>query len=173
MAAAPALNPGEAASLDSLKKLETLRQSLEVLTKYNRQGAPWGYRWGLYIGDDLYPDVRKLYFAHFHRMLLAPTQETLVTQQRGLPSTPGPTDEYTGPYKTLKAYLKLPPITTKLRATSCRPSSSTAGACHAMSIPIAQHWRKSNSSSTAMSSSSPIPIPARTMPPLSATPATT
>jgi type VI secretion system protein ImpL len=106
IAAAPALAPGEAASLDSLKKLETLRQSLEVLTKYNRQGAPWGYRWGLYIGNDLYPDVRKLYFANFHRLLLAPTQDTIVAMMRGLPTVPGPNDEYTGPYKGLKAYLE-------------------------------------------------------------------
>jgi type VI secretion system protein ImpL len=97
---------GEAASLDSLKKLETLRQSLEVLTKYNRHGAPLGYRWGLYIGNDLYPDVRKLYFADFHRLLLAPTQDTMVAQMRALPGTPGPNDDYTGPYKSLKAYLE-------------------------------------------------------------------
>lgn len=104
--AAVQLAPGEAASLDSLKKLETLRQSLELLTKYNRKGAPWSYRWGLYIGNDLYPDVRKLYFADFHRMLLAPTQDTIVAQMRALPGAPGPNDEYTGPYKSLKAYLE-------------------------------------------------------------------
>lgn len=101
-----ALPAGEAASLDSLKRLETLRQSLEVLTKYNRQGAPLSYRWGLYIGNDLYPDVRKLYFADFHRLLLAPTQDTIVASLRGLPGTPGPTDDYTTPYQSLKAYLE-------------------------------------------------------------------
>ena len=71
------------ASLDSLQRLETLRQSLETLTRYNREGAPWGYRWGLYIGNDLYPDVRKLYFADFGRLLLAPTQHILVDFMRG------------------------------------------------------------------------------------------
>jgi type VI secretion system protein ImpL len=101
-----ALPPGEAASLDSLKRLDSLRQSLQVLTKYNRSGAPWGYRWGLYIGNDLYPDVRKLYFADFCRVLLAPTQETIVASLHGLPGTPGPTDDYTPPYKNLKAYLE-------------------------------------------------------------------
>lgn len=94
------------ASLDSLQRLETLRQALEKLTKYNRQGAPWSYRWGLYVGNDLYPDARKLYFADFHRMLLAPTQDTMVASMRRLPAAPGPTDEYTPPYKSLKAYLE-------------------------------------------------------------------
>ncbi len=93
-----------AASLDSLQRLETLRQSLETLTRYNREGAPWGYRWGLYIGNDLYPDVRKLYFADFGRLLLAPTQQILVDFMRSLPSTPnGP--EYKPTYDSLKAYL--------------------------------------------------------------------
>jgi type VI secretion system protein ImpL len=103
-AAAPAA--GEAASLDSLQKLENLRQSLETLTRYNRHGAPWSYRWGLYIGNDLYPDVKKLYFADFHRLLLAPTQDTMVAQLHGLPGAPGPTDDYTPPYNSLKAYLE-------------------------------------------------------------------
>jgi type VI secretion system protein ImpL len=103
-AAAPAA--GEAASLDSLQKLENLRQSLETLTKYNRHHAPLSYRWGLYIGNDLYPDVKKLYFADFHRLLLAPTQDTMVAQLHGLPGAPGPTDDYTPPYNSLKAYLE-------------------------------------------------------------------
>jgi type VI secretion system protein ImpL len=106
IAAAPPPAAGEAASLDSLKRLDTLRQSLEVLTKYNRSGAPLGYRWGLYIGNDLYPDVRKLYFANFCKVLLAPTKETIVASLHGLPGTPGATDDYTPPYKSLKAYLE-------------------------------------------------------------------
>jgi type VI secretion system protein ImpL len=92
-------------SLDSLKRLETLRASLETLTTYNRKGAPWSYRWGLYIGDDLYPEVRKLYFADFRRMLLLPTQNIIVDGMRGLPPTPtGP--EYGPTYDSLKAYLE-------------------------------------------------------------------
>lgn len=96
---------GTVASLDSLKRLETLRQSLETLTKYSRQGAPWSYRWGLYIGNELYPEVHKLYFADFRRLLLLPTQNIIVDSQRGLPPTPtGP--EYGPTYDSLKAYLE-------------------------------------------------------------------
>ena len=50
------------ASLDSLRRLETLRQSLQVLTTYDREGAPLSYRWGLYVGDALYPEVRRPVF---------------------------------------------------------------------------------------------------------------
>lgn len=92
-------------TLDSLQKLETLRQSLEVLTKYNREGAPLGFRWGLYIGNEMYPDVRKLYFADFGKLLLVPTQNILVDFMRALPNTPtGPEYGYT--YDSLKAYLE-------------------------------------------------------------------
>ncbi len=96
---------GGPASLDSLQKLETLRQSLDTLTKYNREGAPWSYRWGLYIGDKMYPDVCQLYFADFGKLLLTPTQNILVDFMKTLPNTPtGPAYAYT--YDSLKAYLE-------------------------------------------------------------------
>ncbi len=81
-----------AASLDSLRGLESLRQSLSVLSAYNRNGAPTGYRWGLYVGDDLYPKVYKLYFARFKQVLLAQTQASIArpsTCAACLPPGPG------------------------------------------------------------------------------------
>jgi type VI secretion system protein ImpL len=91
------------ASLDSLRRLETLRQSLQVLTTYDREGAPLSYRWGLYVGDSLYPEVRRLYFDGFRRLLLGQTQDVLAQSLRGLPDTPGP--GYGPTYESLKAYL--------------------------------------------------------------------
>src|SRR6185369_1092515 len=61
------------ASLDALRKLEALRQSLETLVKYHREGEPWSYRWGLYTGDDLYPEVRRIYFDRFRQLLFQQT----------------------------------------------------------------------------------------------------
>jgi type VI secretion system protein ImpL len=90
-------------SADALKRLETLRQSVETLSTYNRQGAPWRYRWGLYVGDDMLPGVRRTYFAKFHQLLLGGTQGTMLASLGGLPQTPGP--EYGPTYDTLKAYL--------------------------------------------------------------------
>jgi type VI secretion system protein ImpL len=91
------------ASLDSLRKLETLRQSLETLVKYHREGEPWSYRWGLYTGDALYPEVRRIYFARFRQLLFLQTQSAILENLRGLPMTPGP--EYAPTYDALKAYL--------------------------------------------------------------------
>lgn len=90
-------------SADALKRLETLRQSLETLSVYSREGAPWSYRWGLYVGDDLLPEVRRAYFAKFHQLLFGGTQAAMLESLRGLPQTPGP--EYGPTYDTLKAYL--------------------------------------------------------------------
>src|ERR1017187_10126219 len=91
------------ASVDSLRKLETLRQSLETLVKYRREGEPWSYRWGLYTGDALYPEVRRIYFARFRQLLFLQTQSAILENLRGLPMSPGP--EYAPTYDALKAYL--------------------------------------------------------------------
>jgi type VI secretion system protein ImpL len=91
------------ASTASLQRLETLRQSLLVLTRFERQGAPLSYHWGLYMGDRLYPQVRRAYFEDFRRLLFGQTQTTLVETLRGLPATRGP--EFDPTYDTLKAYL--------------------------------------------------------------------
>jgi type VI secretion system protein ImpL len=109
-----------APSLDSLQRLENLRQSLELLTGYSRTGAPWSYRWGLYAGNKLLPDTRKLYFQSFQRLLLAPTQSVMLDFVRGLPPTGGP--EYGLTYDTLKSYL----ITTSNHDKSVRSFLSPA-----------------------------------------------
>jgi type VI secretion system protein ImpL len=98
---------GSLASADSLHRLETLRQSLETLTAYNRDGAPLRYRWGLYAGNDLYPDVRRLYFTRFKALLFGQTQNGLATFLGGLPAAPAPpaTPGYDQAYDALKAYL--------------------------------------------------------------------
>jgi type VI secretion system protein ImpL len=91
------------ATTDHLRKLETLRQSMEKLSLYRREGAPWGYRWLLYVGDDLYPEARRIYFGRFRQLLLAQTQGGILRFLKGLPPTAGP--EYQTTYDALKAYL--------------------------------------------------------------------
>jgi type VI secretion system protein ImpL len=91
------------APLDSLQKLETLRQKLAVLISYERTGAPWSLRWGLYSGNELYPEVKRVYFKRFHDLLLGQVQATLLSTLQQLPPTPGPA--YSPTYQTLKAYL--------------------------------------------------------------------
>ena len=93
------------ASVDSLTRLDNLRHSLEILTAYHRDGAPFRYRWGLYVGEDLYPDVRGLYFRRFRQLLFGQTQNSLVTFLNGLPATVAPSPTYAQTYEKLKAYL--------------------------------------------------------------------
>lgn len=91
------------APLDSLQKLETLRQKLATLTLYESDGAPWSLRWGLYSGHDLYLEVKRTYFKRFHQLLFGQVQSTLLSTLQQLPPTPGPA--YSPTYQTLKAYL--------------------------------------------------------------------
>jgi type VI secretion system protein ImpL len=115
---------GDLASVDSLRKLDTLRQSLETLVQYRRDGAPWGYRWLLYVGNDLYPEARRVYFDRFKQLLFGQTQNGMLAFLRDLPVTPGP--EYGPTYDTLKGYL----ITTAFH------EKSTAG----FLTPVLMRW---------------------------------
>ena len=92
-------------TLDSLTRLETLRESLETLADYDRNGAPWHLRWGLYTGTGLYPEVRQIYFDRFRQVLFASTQERMHLSLSDLPSAPGANDNPGIAYDTLKAYL--------------------------------------------------------------------
>jgi type VI secretion system protein ImpL len=92
-------------SLDALRRLDTLRQSLAQLSAYNTDGVPLSLRWGLYTGDSLYPRTRRAYFDKFHQLLLGGTQANLLATLRSLPNSVGPADDYQSPYDTLKSYL--------------------------------------------------------------------
>ena len=92
-------------SVDSLHRLDTLRQSVQLLSLYRREGAPIGLRWGLYVGNTIYPSVRRLYFNRFYQLLFGATQTSLLEWMRKLPDQPGANDDYTYTYNTLKAYL--------------------------------------------------------------------
>jgi type VI secretion system protein ImpL len=100
--AAPA---GNVVSTDALNHLESVRQLLETLTRYEREGPPLHLRWGLYIGHKIYPDVRRLYFNRLYQLLFSQTQAGLLATLKGLPAAPGPSDDYGYTYDTLKAYL--------------------------------------------------------------------
>jgi type VI secretion system protein ImpL len=99
----PAAN--QLASLADLQKLDGLRQELVTLSEFERDGAPWHLRWGLYVGDRIYPDARKIYFDRFRQLLLGPTQARLLTDLGAVPFKPGPNDSYEKTYNELKAYL--------------------------------------------------------------------
>ena len=95
----------QVASLADLQKLDRLRQELVTLAYYQREGAPWSLRWGLYVGDRIYPEAKKAYFERFHQLLFAETQQQLLSALRGVPDKLGSNDSYENTYKELKAYL--------------------------------------------------------------------
>jgi type VI secretion system protein ImpL len=76
------------ASVDALRKLESLRQSLATLVKYRREGEPWSYRWGLFTGDALYPEVRRIYFDRFRQLLFLQNAERHSRKSAGPPRHP-------------------------------------------------------------------------------------
>jgi type VI secretion system protein ImpL len=92
-------------SLNALNQLETLRQSLETLTRYEKEGVPITMRLSIYVGVALYSDAWKAYFQHFRTLLFAQTQTALLQTLLSLPAAPGPNDQYGLAYDTLKAYL--------------------------------------------------------------------
>jgi type VI secretion system protein ImpL len=98
--------PGnDLASVDSLRRLERLRQSVETLNGYERQGAPFRLRWGLYSGSGIQPDAWRIYFDRFKLLLFGSTQAGLRETLAQLPAVPGPNDVYGPVYDTLKSYL--------------------------------------------------------------------
>jgi len=95
------------APLDSLQKLDTLRQKLVILREYEPpHGAPWSLRWGLYTGHEVYHEVWRIYFNRYHDLLFGQVQTSLLSSLQQLPRTPGPASPAFQPtYDALKAYL--------------------------------------------------------------------
>jgi type VI secretion system protein ImpL len=114
-------------SLADLQKLDRLRQELGTLSSYQRNGLPVRFRWGLYVGDQIYPDTRRIYFDYFHQLLFADTQASLLKSLRAVPGKPGQNDSYDKTYKELKAYL----ITTSNNDKSTKEFLSPV---------LADHW---------------------------------
>jgi len=92
-------------SLDDLSRLEALRQSVETLANDEREGPPLSKRWGLYVGDTLLPDARRIYFQHFDELLFQPAQAALMQTLTALPAYPAPGDRSDAAFDALKAYL--------------------------------------------------------------------
>ena len=61
--------------------------------------------WGLYKGNDIRDDVRKIYYAKFRQLLFGATQSQMLTSLQRTPAAPGQNDDYSPPYDTLKSYL--------------------------------------------------------------------
>jgi type VI secretion system protein ImpL len=102
-------------SLSDLNRLNEIGQLLDTLSGYHREGPPLSLRWGLYIGNDLYPPACRAYASGLDKLLLGPSRASMVGYLKGLTYKPvaGPDARnqiqqalpYDGPYNTLKTYL--------------------------------------------------------------------
>ncbi|HUQ93093.1 MAG TPA: ImcF-related family protein [Bryobacteraceae bacterium] len=98
--------PNALPSEDDLKRLKGLRDKLALLSKWKKEGAPWSYRWGLYVGNDLYDPTRKAYYNGFQELLFRDTQTSrMLNWMQALPEKARPEDDYNYAYETLRAYL--------------------------------------------------------------------
>jgi len=98
----------QVAGLSDLKKLDNLRSELVDLSDYEVNGAPLSLRWGLYEGNQIYPDAKRVYFERFRRLLFAETQKRVTDNLQALAgksATNAPNDSYQKSYEELKAYL--------------------------------------------------------------------
>ena len=126
-----ALAANQAPAPSDLSRLEHMGQVLDTLGGYHQNGAPFRLRWGLYVGDDLYPQACRAYSRSFNKLLLGPTQASMVAYLRALnyrvgqvgqaaqighvgagsrsknatPPPPPPSLPYNEPYNRLKTYL--------------------------------------------------------------------
>ncbi|MGO9270603.1 MAG: ImcF-related family protein [Terriglobia bacterium] len=121
------LAANQAPTPSDLKHLDDIGQVLDTLGGYHQQGAPLRLRWGLYVGDDLYQQACRAYSRSFNKLLLGPTQASMVAYLRALSSPVGqvgpaghigavspsknatpptpPIPPYNEPYNKLKTYL--------------------------------------------------------------------
>jgi len=105
--AAATQKTGQAATIDELKSLDDLRVPLERLAGYERLSKPWGLRWGLYSGGEVFEAARNAYFERFRNLLLNDLNGLLVTQLRSTPPAPDPNTPYQPIYDGLKAHLMI------------------------------------------------------------------
>jgi len=125
----PTVHPsgGQLVLASDLQHLERLRSVVVRLRNYEENGPPWHMRWGLYVGSDLFPGARRLYFQRFDEMLFRQTQGNIVNALRTLKDKPGAGDNYDKPYSELKAYL----------ITTSNPDKSTVDF---LSPVLLAHW---------------------------------
>jgi type VI secretion system protein ImpL len=98
----------QVASAGDLQKLDNLRRELVDISDYEENGRPLGLRWGLYVGDQIYPDAKRVYFQRFRQLLFAETSKRLsdnLEAVAGKSAANAPNDAYEKTYTDLKAYL--------------------------------------------------------------------
>ncbi len=123
------LASGQVASTDSLKRLSKVRETLALLNGYEKEGAPFSYRAFLYKGNAIREPLHAVYYALFRRLLLQPTQQTLIEICKN-PGDDKSYPRYSYVYNALKAYL----VTTN--------HYEKAGGWSDLVRVLEEHWKK-------------------------------
>jgi len=95
----------ELPTFETLTRLDELRAEVERLHTYETEGVPLRLRWGLYRGDHVQPEVRRIYIERLETLMLGTTRQSLLHLLRNVPAEPTPQYEYGSTYNALKAYL--------------------------------------------------------------------
>jgi type VI secretion system protein ImpL len=92
---------------DKARRLDDLRAALKQLDTWKQEGAPLDYRWGMYVGDDLYEPLRGVYAGNLQIGFAAPTKLRLEEELRsGGDVSALTTDQFNQFFSRLKAYLQ-------------------------------------------------------------------
>lgn len=103
---------------EDLKALDKLHDQALLLSNYDRNGAPWRLRWGLYTGGLLVHPARDLYFQRFGEMLLFGLNDSITARLKSSPATAGTDDANYRPIsELLKAHLMI-------SSGACSPDSA-------------------------------------------------
>jgi len=94
-------------TVDSLRRLDSLRQTLLVLRGYKQNGAPLHLRWGLYADadDSVFNDARAIYFHAFDQVLFQHVKHNLMNDLQTYRGVPQPDADSAAAYDSLKTYL--------------------------------------------------------------------
>ncbi|MBA4156468.1 MAG: hypothetical protein H0X65_03210 [Gemmatimonadetes bacterium] len=95
----------ELPALEMLHRLDALRAQVERVERYERRRRPLGFRWGLYTGAELEPELRRLYFDRFERLLWGGARTELLGALERVPAAPAATGDFSRTYDALKAHL--------------------------------------------------------------------
>ena len=114
-------------AVEDLARLDSVRVVTARLRDWDTTAPPLRYRWGLYAGDELLPELRRLYFQRFGTLLWQSTRGNLSTFQVALPDTPVAASQYDTAFSALKAYI----------ITSDHPQYSTR---EFLTPVLMQHW---------------------------------
>jgi type VI secretion system protein ImpL len=90
---------------EDLLRLDSLRAVATKLRGWDTAAPPLRYRWGLYSGNRILPELRRLYFHRFASMLWVDTRGNLVSYMQALPDTPTVSALYDTAFTALKSYL--------------------------------------------------------------------